>query len=71
MEPRRHTPRNEAQERAYHLGMAAMCQERGLRLLARSHEIQADLFLPDRERAANLARCRVTPASVAADLLAA
>lgn len=71
MEKRRTLPRTEAHERAYHLGMANLCRERGLQALARSHEIHAELWLPDRERAANLARCRLTPASVADDLLAA
>lgn len=51
-------PRTIADEHAYQRGMAWMLKERGFWNLARSHELQAELYQDEAGRSRNLAGCR-------------
>lgn len=53
------TLRTPAEESRFHFAYADLLFERGYPNLARSHQIVAGLYLPDKTRAANLKRSRV------------
>lgn len=46
------------QRQRYAAWMARLARRHGLHDLARSYEIEAEVYLPEHERAANLKRCR-------------
>lgn len=53
-EPRRGQAITQAQRQRYALWMARLCRSYGLFDLARSYEIEAEVYLPQHERHGNL-----------------
>ena len=66
VETRSRSPRVSEETKAYELGMASLCQDRGFWNLARSHQLAAGLFLPEGIRAEDLARSWVHDADLRA-----